>query len=167
MNCVDVTSDPATDLSTTSLCSNDSDITIGGEPLLLVAAGAYLARCVNVRRLNKHYGGKVGVDFMLAEGKHFGSILTRFYGAQGGLRQGAARNSIHLGNKTDLVRDYVRYMGPPARPDRLPVNNMIGRYFSVRVGDVASDSKGKAIPESLRYSVVKELIDIMPTDFTI
>jgi hypothetical protein len=108
----------------------------------------------------RQFGGapKVFVTVRLLDaGEHTGKLLFRAYRV---LRV-RGRRAFSLGRRSDLLKMYARVMETPdhrPRLDRINLRDLRPMLLRVRTRTVERDGKGRGLPESLRYSVVDEIL---------
>lgn len=92
-------------------------------------------------------------------GKYFEVIVPRYYNVQslaGKPRKGGA---FKVGWHSDFVREYATIFGLPLRPNRISTEIFKTAIVRGRVDTVSTNSRQRSIPESLRYSVITELME--------
>ena len=123
-----------------------------------IAEGNYRAVYVRTTTINmRMFGGapKVIVDFRIVDpGEAFGRIVSRFYRAKPG-RNGA----LLFAKRSELFLTLARLTSAKLRRDRLSVKEVLrGRVLLISVRTVRTDYKGRALPPTLLYSVVDNIL---------
>jgi hypothetical protein len=103
-------------------------------------------------------------------GPALGLALPRYYRAKsvkrrknsnGGWSYPKKGGAFTMSKKSDFLRDYVRLIGPLKRYDRLSLAPFKRRVLRIKIRTVCRDYKGNPIPESLRYSIIDELVEFV------
>jgi len=98
---------------------------------------------------------------IVTQGPCFGHMVRRFYNVKtlsGKPRRGGA---FKVGWHSDFLREYAALFGLPERVDRVSTERFKSVIVRGRVATVCRDSKGRSIPDALRYSVVHELLEVV------
>jgi len=93
---------------------------------------------------------------ILDMGEHFEKILYRAYRLKSLKNPGRKNSAFTVGKGSDLVRELALVTN--RRPDRLLPTDFEGMILKAKVETVKKDYKQRIIPESLRYSVIREII---------
>jgi hypothetical protein len=140
----------------------EGDSFVTGDPLVLIPDGIYVGYCLS-RETRYVFGGpRLVYDFAISDGKHVGARVSRFYGVRRLLAGPRQNGAVEVGSKSDLFRDAHRLFTAKGRKDRLRLGEFIGQNFEIRVRTVSKDSRSRAIPEGALYSIVDEVIKLLP-----
>ncbi len=144
------------------LPARDDDIELDGEIPPLIPEGEYVVRYM---KYDTHYmfgGLKLFVHFEIVDsGPHCGTKLYRPYRVvDAGGKKGKGRRRFKVRPRSQLFLDLVRLFDRKLRPDRISLACLTPVLLRVRVRTVSRDYKQRPLPESIRYSVISDLIAI-------
>ena len=134
---------------------------VEGPELVRVPDAEYLAACIRHTCVEvRQFGGapKVYLNLRLLDaGAHTDKELFRAYRV---LRV-IDRQRFIMGRRSDLLKMYARVMEVPdhrQRLDRISLRALRGMLLIIRTRTIDHDSKGRELPEALRYSVVDDIL---------
>lgn len=127
----------------------------------LLPPGEYQAYYTQHETAIVFHSAKVFVHFRVHGGDYDRVKLYRAYrvhSLKGKPRKGG---SIRLRHSHELFRQFVR-LTPSGRerPDRISLGRLRGCLLRISVRTVKKDSRQRALPEALQYSVVDEIIAV-------
>ena len=104
---------------------------------------------------------KLVLQFKICDfGPHFELKLPRWYNVKK-LKGKVGRNGrFTVGWSSDLVRDYARLIGMPARMDRINLDALRGLVAIGMVETVTRDRSQSVLPACCQYSVVRAMVGI-------
>jgi hypothetical protein len=92
-------------------------------------------------------------------GDHFNTVLPRYYNVRRLIGKPGRNGGFAPGRSSDFVREFCRVStGRITRLDRLPLSSLQNTIIRARVRTVSEDGKQKALPDSLHYSVIGEVL---------
>jgi hypothetical protein len=95
---------------------------------------------------------------IVSMGPHFETTISRFFSVKALKGKAGNRGRVHVGRSSDLLRTYARLVdGPIGRLDRLPLSRLLPLLLRGKVETVTTDRLQKELPQSLWYSVVRDL----------
>ena len=151
-------SDSHSSTKVTPLEPRDDEFEIEGEIPPLIPEGEYLACFIRCETKRRFKGLKAFLYFRIQNlGDHYGTVLYRSYHVVGAVGK-KGRRRFKLKPRSQLFLDLCRLYGPHQRPDRVSVNGLRSMLLRVHVRTVVTDYLQRPLPESLRYSVINELI---------
>lgn len=104
---------------------------------------------------------KLNVQFkILTMGEHFEKRISRYYNITRLIGRPGIGGRFKVGFSSDFLREYAKLFPVPNRLDRIPMSAFEKHIFTAKVRTVEKGSQQEDIPESLRYSVISELIGI-------
>ena len=142
---------------------HDALIKVIGDKQPLIDSGIY-EFAYHSRWLGYLYGGKpklMMVFRVVTIGPAFGKKLYRCFNLKGLNKK---RGDFSVGRRGDFYYEYVKLFGIEPDDSRIsmtPFKNVIIKA-SVRIVD--TDYKQRLLPESMRYSVIKELLTVEAGD---
>jgi hypothetical protein len=95
---------------------------------------------------------------IVTPGQFFEAQLCRYYNVKTLASKPRKGGAFKIGWKSDFLREYAILFGLPPRLDRVSTEAFKSKIIRGRVTSVSRDSKQRVIPESLRYSVISELV---------
>jgi hypothetical protein len=96
-------------------------------------------------------------------GDHFEAEVEKHYNAKK-LRMPIGKNGgFKVGFTSKFLRDFVRLLGAVSRgrSDRIPMTRFENNIFRVRVESVKTNNEQEPIPESMQYSVIRDLLQVV------
>lgn len=101
---------------------------------------------------------KVAAFFeIVTPGKFNGIVLPRWYNVLNLSSKPRKGGTFDIGWHSELLREYVSVFGAPQRNDRVSLTRYAEAVVVGVVEMVKANSKGRSIPEALRYSVIREI----------
>jgi hypothetical protein len=92
-------------------------------------------------------------------GDHFNKVLPRYYNVRRLIGKPGRNGNFAVGRSSDLLREFCCVSTAPiTRLDRLPLTTLQNVTVRARVRVVSKDGYQKALPETLHYSVVDEIV---------
>jgi len=126
-----------------------------------IPAGVYQATYLRHETAFIFKSPKVFIHFRIEGGEYHGMKLYRAYRVKelrGKPRKGGG---IKLRHSQELYRQFVRMASNHVeRPDRISLQRLRGCLIKISVRTVATDSRQRALPAALQYSVVDEMLSI-------
>ena len=110
---------------------------------------------------------KVTVHFAIVEGEFAGISLDRFYNANALVRPFGANGIFEVTDRGALVREYRSLFPGQANKSELDLNAYGNKLIRARVGTSNRNGLGKELSPVSRYSVIRELIEIIPDDYEV
>jgi hypothetical protein len=141
---------------------NDESLELDGEIPPLIPEGEYVVRYI---KYDTHYmfgGLKLFVHFEIIDpGPHCGIKVYRAYRVvDAGGKKGKGRRRFKVRPRSQLFLDLVGLFDRKLRRDRISLACLKTVLLRVRVRTVSKDYKQRPLPESIRYSVISDLIAI-------
>lgn len=135
---------------------------IEGERPALVPPGTYdVSFCGFSTFILFGRASKLNLQFkILTMGEHFEKRLNRYYNVARLIGRPGPNGRFKVGFSSDFLREYAKLFPVPHRLDRIPMSSFERHIFTAKVRTVEKGSQQEAIPDSLRYSVISELIGI-------
>lgn len=147
----------------TRASNNTCEALIDGERPLLIEPGHY--ELVFVHHETAYMFGRapklICYFRIVAQGPYHGMIVRRYYNVKTLASKPRRGGSFKIGWHSDFVREYATLFGLPDRMDRISTERFKSAIVRGKVVTVDHDSKGRSIPHPLRYSVIKELTEIV------
>lgn len=139
------------------------EFTIEGEAPLLIEPGLYdLAFDHHVTCYLFGRAPKVVCYFrIVTQGPYFEMKVRRFYNVKTLTSKPRRGGAFKIGWHSDFIREFVTLFGRPERIERISTERFKNAVVRGKVATVDHDSKGRVIPQGLRYSVVKELTELV------
>lgn len=133
----------------------------GAQPAL-IPPGLYVLRMTHWRTaILWGRSPKLGLHFRVCDfGPHFDVELVRWYNVDKITGRPSLRGRFKIGWRNDLVRDYCALVSDLKRLDRIYLDRLESLLIRARVETVTVNSRQKALPEPLHYSVVRELLGV-------
>lgn len=133
---------------------------IEGERPALVPPGTYdVSFCGFSTFILFGRASKLNVQFkILTTGEHFEKRISRYYNVARLIGRPGPNGRFKCGFSSDFLREYAKLFPVPNRLDRIPMSSYEKHIFIAKVRTVEKGSQQEAIPDSLRYSVISELI---------
>jgi len=104
---------------------------------------------------------KVCLEFAVIDpGPYFEAHLRRWYNVSRLIGKPGRRGRFKAGWNSNLMREYVQVLGRNPRADRLALSNYRQHIIVGRVATVTHTREQSALPELLRYSVIRNLVGI-------
>ena len=124
------------------------------DPSPWVPEGVYLLRYVGYE-MTQYWGHKkLAVHFAIVEGEYAGTPLTRYYNVK-----------KRVTDRFAVVREH-RALFPDESDDNLiDPDRYAGHLIRAKVETTRKNGIGKELTEASRYSVVRELLEIVPDDY--
>ena len=141
---------------------NDDSIELDGEIPPLIPEGEYVVRYIKYDTQYMWRGLKLFVHFEIVDpGPHCGMKVYRAYRVvDAGGRKGKGRRRFKVRPRSQLFLDLVGLFDRKLRRDRISLTCLKTVLLRVRVRTVSKDYKQRPLPESIRYSVISDLIAI-------
>lgn len=98
---------------------------------------------------------------IVSYGKYFEVSVCRYYNVNSLTSKPRKSGGFKVGWKSDFVREYATLFGIPPRLNRISTEIFRTAIVRGRIDTVTKNSRGKVIPEPLRYSVISELLERM------
>lgn len=92
-------------------------------------------------------------------GKHLGVRLCRYYNVRRVGRLGR-RGNFSVGWSSDLVREYARLVGMPARRDRIALSRYCKLLLLAEVETVEQSARQEPLPACAQYSVIRRFLRV-------
>ena len=124
------------------------------DPSPWIPEGIYLLRYVGYE-MTEYWGHKkLALHFAIAEGEYAGIPLSRYYNVKD-----------RLTDRFALVREYCAVF--PDEPDynQIDPDRFAGHLIRAKVETTRKSGVGKELNKASRYSVVRELLGIVPEDY--
>ena len=139
------------------------DIIIDSDARILIEPGVYTAVLTHHETNNVAFKGqpKVYLRFVLIDPGVMGTKLYAAFNVKEILGKPGRNGRIRLTHRQDLMLQLAR-LQPNLRADRISLKPLHNREMKVQVRTVTSDSKQRPLPDSLKYSVVSDLISLEP-----
>jgi len=141
-----------------SVLLHDADVI--GDYWPLLPAGRYLVNFQHHETSLIFNSAKVFVHFKISEGEYAGARLFRAYRAHRLIGRPGKNGRFQLKPGSELYRTVCRLSPSQKRPDRISLRPWRHVIFSVSVRTVNQDARQRQLPESLRYSVVDDILSI-------
>ena len=126
--------------------------------------GEYEVQYMYWETVKQQHGGKAIVHFAIVSEDCAGIEILRYYNVRELVGPPKKSGKFKVGDRCDLVREYRRLLGDPDRLDRISLNRYRNKRIIVSVRQVSSDWKENTLPESAFYSVIGELLRIIPEE---
>lgn len=135
---------------------------IEGERPTLVPPGIYdVGFCAFSTFVLFGRAGKLNLQFkILTMGEHFEKRISRYYNVTRVIGRPGVNGRFKVGFSSDFIREYAKLFPVPNRLDRIPMSAFEKHIFAARVRTVEKGAQQEQIPDSLRYSVISELIEV-------
>ncbi len=124
------------------------------DPSPWVPEGIYLLRYINYETTQYWGSSKIAVHFAIVEGEYEGIPLTRFYNFR-----------EPLTDRFAVVREYRALFPDESDYSQIDLERYTGHLIRARVGTTRTSGIGKTLSEQSGYSVVRELLEIVPADY--
>ena len=124
------------------------------DPSPWVPEGIYMLRYVGYE-MTQYWGHKkLAIHFVIVEGEYAGTPLTRFYNIKD-----------RVTDRFAVVREYRACF--PNEPDfcRIDPDTYSGHLIRAEVTTTRNSGAGKELTKVSQYSVVRELLEIVPDDY--
>ncbi len=124
------------------------------DPSPWVPEDIYLLRYVSHEMT--HYGvqNKLAVHFAIVEGEYAGTPLTRYYNVK-----------ERVTDRFAVVREHRALFPDESNSCRIDPDTYSGYLIRAKVGTTRKSGIGKELAKGSRYSVVRELLEIVPDDY--
>ncbi len=103
---------------------------------------------------------RVILHMQVVEGPHTGERIFQAFNVKSLIGKPGAHGRFRASRRSELVKTLGRITGKALRGARLSLRWMRRCAFTVRTRTVLRDSKQRALPEHLRYSVVDDIVNI-------
>ena len=124
------------------------------DPSPWVPEGIYLLRYISYE-MTQYWGhAKLAVHFAIVEGEYTGIPLTRYYNVKD-----------RITDRFALVREYRVLFPDESDYSQIDPDRYSGHLIRAKVGTTRTSGSGKDLNKSSRYSVVRELLEIVPDDY--
>ena len=124
------------------------------DPSPWVPEEIYLLRYVS-HEMTQYWGhNKLAVHFAIVEGEHAGTPLTRYYNVE-----------ERITDRFAVVREYRALFPNDSDFCRIDPDKYAGHLIRAKVETTRKSGIGKELIEASRYSVVRELLEIVPDDY--
>ena len=145
-----------------------SDITMTGKISPLIDPGEYLAVLDHHETNRSAFGGKpkVYLIFRLVDPGYIGIELYAAYNVRELSGRSGRNGRFKLTRRQDLTLHLARII-PDFRLDRVSLNPLKACTVKVSVRTVSKDYKQRALPTSLQYSVIDQILGIEDGGITI
>ena len=121
-----------------------------------VPEGIYLLRYVSYEATQYWGKTKFAVHFAIVEGEYAGIPLTRFYNVED-----------LLSDRFALVREYQALFPDESDYSQIDPDRFDGHLIRAKVETTRKSGVGKDLATASRYSVVRELLGIVPEDYAL
>ena len=119
-----------------------------------VPEGIYLLRYVN-NKMTQYWGHqKLAIHFAIVEGEYAGTPLTRYYNVKD-----------RITDRFALVREYRVLFPDESDYSQIDPDRYSGHLIRAKVETTRKSGIGKELTQASRYSVVRELLEIVPDDY--
>ena len=123
------------------------------DPSPWVSEGIYLLRYVGYE-MTQYWGqNKVAVHFAIVEGEYAGIPLTRYYNVK-----------ERVTDRFALVREHRALFPDESNHSQIDPDSYAGHLIRAKVETTRKSGSGKELTKASRYSVVRELLEIVPDD---
>ena len=135
------------------------DIEIDGIIWPLIPEGDYVARYTGCDTKYMFHGLKAFLHFEIVDsGPHFGTKLFRAYNVKPAGRTKKGEWKFKLVPRSQMFLDLCRVYERKQRRDRISLNGLKSMLLRIRVRTVNKDYQQRPLQESIKYSVVSDLI---------
>ena len=110
---------------------------------------------------------KVFVYFAVVEGEYEGIPLTRHYNAKTLEGNIGPNGSFGVTDRHAIVREYRTLFPDESDYSQIDPNGYQGHLIRAKVETTAKNGSGKELAKPSRYSVIRELIEIVPEDYEV
>ncbi len=114
----------------------------------------YLLRYVSYEKTQYYGHNKIAVYFAIVEGEYAGTPLTRFYNIKD-----------RVTDRFDIVREHRALFPDESHESQIDPDRYAGHLIRAKVGTTRKSGIGKELTKTSRYSVVRELLEIIPEDY--
>jgi hypothetical protein len=135
----------------------DDEELVADEDRLRIAEGVYLAQCIKIEKMRYYRTLKLHLRFKVIDGEHFGMESNLFIN----MTDSKGRKFKKVPPASNYYKNWViaNYGNPPTRGDRMSPKVFLNGIFRVVVRDaVPRFPDGKAMPDSIHYSVISHLV---------
>ena len=124
------------------------------DPSPWVPEGIYLLRYINYE-MTQYWGhAKLAVHFAIVEGEYTGIPLTRYYNVK-----------ERVTDRYAVVREHRALFPDESNSSQIDPDSYAGHLIRAKVGTTRKSGIGKELAKGSRYSVVRELLEIVPDDY--
>ncbi len=119
-----------------------------------VPEGIYLLRYISYE-MTQYWGHiKLAVHFAIVEGEYAGTPLTRYYNVK-----------ERVTDRFAVVREHRALFPDDSNCSQVDPDRYSGHLIRAKVGTTRKSGSGKDLNKASRYSVVRELLEIVPDDY--
>lgn len=140
----------------------DATAGVVGPIPILVEEGIYDFRFHHYETVKYGRDSKIVLTFSIVTvgSSFFESRLPKWYPVRWVAKHRKKSGQFKVGYHQDFLADYTRLFGRPQRLDRISFEPFRRCIVRGRVETVKTNSRQKAIPPELRYSVIRDLIGV-------
>lgn len=131
-----------------------------GQDWPLIPDGAYIAHITHWETLNIFRSARLFVHVQIVDGAHTGEKLFAAFAVRELLGKPGRAGRFKASRRSKLVRTLTRLTGQRIRGDRVSLDWLRRSLVRIRTRTVTQDSEQRPLAESLRYSVVADIIAI-------
>ena len=124
------------------------------DPSPWVPEGVYLLRYISYETTQYWGHIKLAIHFAIVEGEYAGTPLTRYYNVK-----------ERVTDRFAVVREYCALFPDESDYSRIDPERYSGHLIRVKVETTRKSGSGKELTKASRYSVVRELLEIVPDDY--
>ena len=124
------------------------------DPSPWVPEGVYLLRYISYETTQYWGHKKMAVHFAIVEGEYAGTPLTRYYNVK-----------ERVTDRFAVVREHRALFPDESNCSQIDPNTYSGHLIRARVETTRKSGIGKELTQASRYSVVRELLEIVPDDY--
>lgn len=130
-----------------------------------VPEGTYTVRYIGYETGHSWNSMKVILKFAIVEGEFEGIPLTRYYNAKRLFDPIGPGGDFEVGDRSHLVKEF-RSLFPNIRSiSEIDPDTYKGQLIRVQVESTNKTGTGEELTESNQYSVIRELLEIIPESF--
>ncbi len=126
----------------------------------LLPDAEYVCAVLRYETLAIFCSARVILHMQVVEGPHIGVRIFRAFNVKALIGKPGTGGRFRASRRSELVLTMARLTGKRVRGDRVSLCWMQRCAFTVRTRTVLRDSKQRALPKHLRYSVVDEILNI-------
>jgi len=124
------------------------------DPSPWVPEGIYLLRYISYETTQYWGHGKLLLHFAIVEGEYAGIPLVRHYNVK-----------ERVTDRFALVREHRALFPDDTNCSQIDPDSYAGHLIRAKVETTRKSGIGKELTEASRYSVVRELLEIVPDDY--
>ncbi len=137
------------------------DVIVEGNVWPLVPDDEYVMQCLYHETVMAFRTPKVMVHMQIVDaGPHYGKRLIRAYRVKELIGKGGRGGRLKITRHHELFLTLARLHDKRLRHDRISLRALTKVLLRATTRTVTTDYKGRPLPESLRYSVVHQLVAI-------